>query len=106
MAEITVNSEGLRSSAGVFEEVKKNIQTLLADIQNEMDHVKQNYKGEEADDLYNRFSQLSDDFEERGKVIQEYADIQELDSGMLNRLVRKIVVHEHIDSNQTRNFAS
>ena len=74
MAEITVNSEGLRSSAGVFEEVKKNIQTLLADIQNEMDHVKQNYKGEEADDLYNRFSQLSDDFEERGKVIQEYAD--------------------------------
>ena len=74
MAEITVNSEGLRSSAGVFEEVKKNIQTLLADIQNEMDHVKQNYKGEEADDLYNRFSQVSDDFEERGKVIQEYAD--------------------------------
>lgn len=74
MAEITVNSEGLRSSAGVFEEVKKNIQTLLADIQNEMDHVRQNYKGEEADDLYNRFSQLSDDFEERGKVIQEYAD--------------------------------
>lgn len=74
MAEITVNSEGLRSSAGVFEEVKKKIQTLLADIQNEMDHVKQNYKGEEADDLYNRFSQLSDDFEERGKVIQEYAD--------------------------------
>ena len=74
MAEITVNSEGLRSSAGVFEEVKKNIQTLLADIQNEMDHVKQNYKGEEADDLYNCFSQLSDDFEERGKVIQEYAD--------------------------------
>ncbi|CVI65461.1 Proteins of 100 residues with WXG [Clostridiales bacterium CHKCI001] len=74
MAEITVNSEGLRSTAGVFEEVKKNIQTLLADIQNEMDNVKQNYKGEEADDLYNRFSQLSDDFEERGKVIQEYAD--------------------------------
>lgn len=74
MAEITVNSEGLRSSAGVFEEVKKKIQTLLADIQNEMDNVKQNYKGEEADDLYNRFSQLSDDFEERGKVIQEYAD--------------------------------
>ena len=74
MAEITVNSEGLRSSAGVFEEVKKKIQTLLADIQNEMDNVKQNYKGEEADDLYNRFSQLCDDFEERGKVIQEYAD--------------------------------
>ena len=74
MAEITVNSEGLRSTAKVFEDVKTKIQTLLNEIQNEMEIVKQNYKGEEADDLYNRFSQLSDDFEERGKVIQEYAD--------------------------------
>lgn len=74
MAEIIVDSEALRSSAQVFEEVKGKIESLLKDIQNEMDNVKQNYKGEEADDLYNRFGQLSDDFEERGKVIQKYAD--------------------------------
>lgn len=49
--------------------------------------------------------QLAVNTEQWIQLIQEYADVQELDSGMLNCLVRKIVVHEHIDSNQTRNIS-
>ena len=35
-------------------------------------------------------------------AIQEYADITELDTATLNRLIKEIVVHEHIDSDKTR----
>ena len=37
-------------------------------------------------------------------LIKQYADIQELDAEMLNRLIRKIVVHETIDANGERNI--
>lgn len=36
---------------------------------------------------------------------QEYADITELDSATLNRLIKEIVVHEHIDSEKTRHIS-
>ena len=38
-------------------------------------------------------------------AIQEYADITELDAATLNRLIKEIVVHEHIDSEQTRHIS-
>ena len=37
-------------------------------------------------------------------LIKQYADIQELDAEMLNRLIRKIVVHETMDENGERNI--
>ena len=37
-------------------------------------------------------------------AIQEYADITELDAATLNRLIKEIVVHEHIDSDKTRHI--
>ena len=38
-------------------------------------------------------------------AIQEYADITELDAATLNRLIKEIVVHEHIDSDKTRHIS-
>ena len=39
------------------------------------------------------------------EAIQEYADITELDAATLNRLIKEIVVHEHIDSDKTRHIS-
>ena len=39
------------------------------------------------------------------EAIQEYADITELDTATLNRLIKEIVVHEHIDSDKTRHIS-
>ena len=36
------------------------------------------------------------------EIIKDYADIQELDAVTLNRLVQKIVIHEDMDSDTTR----
>ena len=38
-------------------------------------------------------------------AIREYADITELDAATLNRLIKEIVVHEHIDSDKTRHIS-
>lgn len=38
-------------------------------------------------------------------AIRECADITELDAATLNRLIREIVVHEHIDSDKTRHIS-
>lgn len=38
------------------------------------------------------------------ETIREYADIQELDAGILHRLIREIVVHEAIDGDGTRHI--
>ena len=38
-------------------------------------------------------------------AILECADITELDAATLNRLIREIVVHEHIDSDKTRHIS-
>ena len=38
-------------------------------------------------------------------LIKEYSDITELDSEMLNRLIKQIVVHEEIDPDGTRNIS-
>ena len=39
------------------------------------------------------------------EAIQEYADITELDTATLNRLIKEIVVHESIDSDKTRHIS-
>ncbi|NDO31560.1 DUF4368 domain-containing protein, partial [[Clostridium] clostridioforme] len=37
--------------------------------------------------------------------IQEYRDINELDTSTLNRLIKEIVVHETIDRDKTRHIS-
>ena len=39
------------------------------------------------------------------EVIQEYADITELDAATLNRLIKEIVVHESKDSGKTKHIS-
>ena len=38
-------------------------------------------------------------------MIREYADIKELDSATLHRLVKEILVHEEIDKNRKRHIS-
>ena len=80
-----------------------NFNLMLAKTQTEQSELRERVAQVESE-LTND-TQLAVNTEQWIQLIQEYADIQELDSGMLNRLVRKIVVHEHIDSNQTRNIS-
>lgn len=49
--------------------------------------------------------QLACDAKQWVDAIQEYADITELDAATLNRLIKVIVVHESIDSEQTRHIS-
>lgn len=74
MAEIVVNSEYLRTSAGRFLDIKVNIEAKLNDIKVKMEGLKGSFEGEAAESIFNQFGQLSDDFEERGTTIQQYAE--------------------------------
>ena len=49
--------------------------------------------------------QIAVDARQWVEAIQEYADITELDAATLNRLIKEIVVHEHIDSDKTRHIS-
>ena len=49
--------------------------------------------------------QLANDAKQWVDAIQEYADITELDAATFNRLIKEIVVHEHIDSDKTRHIS-
>lgn len=49
--------------------------------------------------------QLVSDAKQWMDAIQEYADITELNAATLNRLVKEIVVHEHIDDDKTRHVS-
>ena len=44
----------------------------------------------------NRERQQQDDTSRWVTLIKDYAEIQELDSAMLNRLIKKIVLHEDL----------
>ena len=79
-----------------------NFQKLLASAQREQQDLKQQVAeaGREPDG-----SGLAEkDEEEWQELIREYADIRELDSGTLNRLVKKLVVHEKLDADGNRDI--
>ena len=50
-------------------------------------------------------NQLVHDIEKWKSIIQEYADITELDAVILNRLIKEIIVHEKIDDDKTRHIS-
>ena len=60
----------------------------------------------ESASIANQRAMLENYCEKQGwEVVAVYADITELDAATLNRLIKEIVVHEHIDSEKTRHIS-
>lgn len=79
-----------------------NFETLLNNAQREQTTLKEQIeaaqnKGAEED-------QKIQDAKAWTELIKEYADITELDSETLNRLIKEIIVHETIDEEKNRNI--
>ena len=82
---------------------EQNFNLMLEKTQKEQEELKAKIsegKKKLADEI-----QLVDSARQWITVIQEYADIAELDAAVLNKLVKEIVVHEEIDSDKTRHIS-
>ena len=80
-----------------------NFNLMLEKTQKEQAEVKA--RVEEAGKKLADEARIESDARQWVDAIQEYADITELDAATLNRLIKEIVVHEHIDSEQTRHIS-
>ena len=80
-----------------------NFNLMLEKTQKEQAEVKA--RVEEAGKKLADEARIESDAKQWVDAIQEYADITELDAATLNRLIKEIVVHEHIDSEQTRHIS-
>ena len=82
---------------------ESTFETMMAKTQNEQEQLKQQIQTYE----------LGEEEEEKSAVsakkwldlIKEYASVTELDSEMLNRLIKQIVVNEEIAPDGTRNIS-
>lgn len=82
---------------------EQNFHIMLKKTQTEQEERKRT-----ADEIRNRLSneiQLANDAKQWIEVIQEYANITELDATILHRLIKEIVVHEHIDEEKVRHIS-
>ena len=82
---------------------EQNFNLMLEKTQKEQEELKAKVSEEKkklADEI-----QLVNSARQWIAVIQEYADIAELDAAVLNKLVKEIVVHEEIDSDKTRHIS-
>ncbi len=80
-----------------------NFNLILEKTQKEQAEVKA--RVEDARKKLSDEARIESDAKQWVDAIQEYADITELDAATLNRLIKEIVVHEHIDSEQTRHIS-
>ena len=80
-----------------------NFNLMLEKTQKEQAEVKA--RVEDARKKLSDEARIESDAKQWVDAIQEYADITELDAATLNRLIKEIVVHEHIDSEQTRHIS-
>ena len=80
-----------------------NFNLMLEKTQKEQAEVKA--RVEDARKKLSDEARIESDAKQCVDAIQEYADITELDAATLNRLIKEIVVHEHIDSEQTRHIS-
>ena len=80
-----------------------NFNLMLEKTQKEQAEVKA--RVEEAGKKLADEARIESDARQWVDAIQEYADITELDAATLNRLIKEIVVHEHIDSEKTRHIS-
>ena len=80
-----------------------NFNLMLGKTQAEQAEVKA--RVEDARKKLSDEARIESDAKQWVDAIQEYADITELDAATLNRLIKEIVVHEHIDSEKTRHIS-
>ena len=80
-----------------------NFNLMLGRTQTEQAELKA--RVEEARKRLSDEAKIESDARQWIDAIQEYADITELDAATLNRLIKEIVVHEHIDSDKTRHIS-
>ena len=79
-----------------------NFETLLNNAQREQTTLK-----EQIEAAQNKGAEEEQKFQDAKawtELIKEYADITELDSEILNRLIKEIIVHETIDEEKNRNI--
>jgi len=81
----------------------QNFNLILGKTQKEQEELKA--KIDKNSKLLLDKNQLVHDIEKWKTIIQEYADITELDAVILNRLIKEIIVHENIDDNKTRHIS-
>lgn len=81
----------------------ETFERLLAKTQQEQEALKAEIADDEA--KVSDESRIVDETQEWLEVIREYADIKELDSATLHRLVKEILVHEEIDKNRKRHIS-
>lgn len=79
-----------------------NFETLLNNAQREQTTLKEQI--EAAQNKGSEEEQKIQDAKAWTELIKEYADITELDSETLNRLIKEIIVHEAIDEEKNRNI--
>ena len=79
-----------------------NFETLLNNVQREQTTLKEQI--EAAQNKGAEEEQKIQDAKAWTELIKEYADITELDSETLNRLIKEIIVHEAIDEEKNRNI--
>lgn len=81
----------------------QNFNTMLEKTQKEKEELK-----EKVTELKKQIKDetLSASYTEKWqKTIQEYADIKELDTATLNRLIKVIIINETIDDDKTRHIS-
>ena len=81
----------------------QNFNLILGKTQKEQEELKA--KINKNSKLLSDKNQLVHDIEKWKTIIQEYADITELDAVILNRLIKEIIVHEKIDYDKTRHIS-
>lgn len=81
----------------------QNFNLILGKTQKDQEELKA--KIDKNSKLLSDKKQLVHDIEKWKTIIQEYADISELDAIILNRLIKKIIVHEKIDDDKTRHIS-
>jgi len=81
----------------------QNFNLILEKTQKEQEELKA--KIDKNSKLLSDKKQLVHDTEQWKAIIQEYADITELDAVILNRLIKGIIVHEKIDDDKTRHIS-
>ena len=74
MASIKVNSTVMSDKANTLTGIAKSIKGFTDEMINEMNRLRGTWEGEVAETTVKKFQGLVDDFEERFKTINSYAD--------------------------------
>ncbi|OPY59245.1 MAG: hypothetical protein A4E55_00298 [Pelotomaculum sp. PtaU1.Bin035] len=70
---INVSPDAMRTKAGELRKSSANIQSIIGQVKSEISSMKSTWEGAAAEKYVTQFNQLSDDFQERYDVIENYA---------------------------------